>query len=400
MLFSYEAVDTKGNTTHGNVEAVTEDIAISSLQRRNLTIVSIESSEKKRSVLDVVIFEHVRNREIVVLSRQIATLFESQVSALRVFRLLASESTNPKLRRVLLAVADDIQGGSAISAALGKHPAVFSDFYVNLVRSGEEAGKLDQSFNYLADHLERMYEVTSKARNALVYPAFVVVTFVVVMVLMFVVVIPRISEVLLEVGGEIPFLTRVIIGISSFLINYGAFLLIALVVGGFFLWRYSLTSKGSLALSRFKLNFPFVGTLYVKLYLSRIADNLNTMLASGVPVIRALEVTASVVGDALYEQHLREAISSVRGGRSVSESLGKYPEFPGIVIQMIKVGEETGELGKILDTLARFYRREVTNTVDTLVNLIEPIMIVLLALMVGVLLSAVLLPIYNISSAL
>jgi type IV pilus assembly protein PilC len=206
--------------------------------------------------------------------------------------------------------------------------------------------------------------------------------------------------VLLDVGGEIPFFTGVIIGISNFLIDYGILLLILVVIGGFFLWRYSLTQKGALAVSRFKLDFPIIGKLYTKLYLSRISDNLSTMLGSGIPMVRALEITAAVVGDKVYEQHLKEAILAVRGGRSVSESLGEFPEFPGIVIQMIKVGEETGELGSILNTLARFYRREVTNAVDTLVNLIEPIMIVALAVMVGVLLSAVLLPIYNISSAL
>lgn len=400
MLFNYEAIDTQGSKASGSIDAVTEDVAINSLQRRGLTIVSINSAEKKESILNITIFERASNRDIVVLSRQISTLFEAQVSALRVFRLLASESESPLLNRTLTDVGDDIQGGSTISAALGKHKAVFSDFYVNMVRAGEESGKLDEVFNYLADYLERSYEITSKARNALIYPAFVVVTFVVVMALMFTLVIPRISEVLEDVGGDIPFFTRVIVGISDFLVNYGVFLLILMVIGGFFLWRYSLTPKGALEISRFKLGFPYLGSLYKKLYLARIADNLSTMLASGIPMVRGLEITASVVGDELYEKHLREAIASVRGGRSVSESLGEFPEFPGIVIQMIKVGEETGELRKILNTLARFYRREVANAVDTLVNLIEPVMIVLLAVMVGVLLSAVLLPIYNISSAI
>jgi len=399
MLFNYEAIDTKGNTSRGSVDAVTKDVAISVLQRRSLTIVSIESAEKETSILNITLFERVRNREVVVLSRQIATLFAAQVSALRVFRLLASESTNPVLRRVLMEVGNDIQGGSTLSNAFSKHGAVFSDFYVNMVRSGEESGKLDETFNYLADYLERMYEVTSKARNALIYPAFVVVTFVVVMALMFTLVIPRINEVLLEVGGDIPFFTRIIIGISSFLVDYGVFLLILLAIGGFFLWRYSLTQNGALAISRFKLDFPFLGDLYKKLYLSRFADNMSTMLSSGIPAVRSLEVTASVVGDRLYEQHLVEVVSSVRGGRSISESLSEYPEFPGIVVQMIKVGEESGELGNILKTLARFYRREVNSAIDTLVSLIEPILIVFLAIFVGVLLSAVLLSIYSISSS-
>jgi len=213
-------------------------------------------------------------------------------------------------------------------------------------------------------------------------------------------VIPRISEILLEVGGDIPVFTRIIIGASNFLVDYGVFIILLLAGGLFFAWRYSRTDRGAFTLAQMQIELPAVGDLYKKLYLSRIADNISTMLDSGVPMVRALEITASVVGNAVYEKHITTAITEVKGGKTVSEALSVYPEFPGIMIQMIKIGEETGELGNILRTLAAFYRREVEGSVDTIVNLIEPIMIVFLGLGVGVLLSAVLLPIYNISSAI
>jgi type IV pilus assembly protein PilC len=269
-----------------------------------------------------------------------------------------------------------------------------------MVRSGEESGKLSETFGYLADYLDRTYEVMSKAQNALIYPAFVVATFVVVMTLMLTLVIPRVSQILIDSGQEIPLYTKIVIGLSQAIVNYGVFILIGLVIGGFLLYRTSGTPQGRLALDSVKLGVPYLGELYEKLYLSRIADNFATMLVSGVPVVEAVDITASVVGSATYEEILKKVSEDVKGGSSISDALGKHKEVPGIMIAMIKVGEETGELGSILSTLAKFYRREVTTAVDTLVDLIEPLMIVFLGLGVGILLAAVLIPIYNLAGSI
>ncbi len=399
MLFNYQIFEKGGEKRDGSIDAVSEEAAISALQRRGFVVVSITSADKK-SVLRMNLFEHVSSQELVILFRQISTMFEAQVSALRVFRLLAKEAASPLLERTMNEIGDDLQGGSSIANALEKHPKVFSLFYVNMVRSGEEIGKLDETFLYLADHLDRTYEVYSRARNALIYPAFVVFTFITVMVLMLTIVVPRISAVLTEAGQELPFLTRVVMGFSDFFIKYGVFMLIFLLVGIFFLWRYGRTNEGEYALAKLKISLPYIGDLYRKLYLSRVADSMSTMLSSGIPMVRALEITAEIVDNRVFKDTLVEATQAIKSGRSVSDTLGNYPEFPGIMVQMIKVGEETGELGKILKTLAKFYRREVTNAVDTLVNLIEPVMVVGLGLGVGLLLSAILLPIYSISSAI
>lgn len=401
MLFSYKALDTDGHEREGTVEALSMDVAVSTLQRRGLIVSSIEPATKK-SILqaDISFFKTVSNKDIVILSRQIATLFEAQVSALRVFRLLAAEVDNKYLSEILTRVADDLQGGSPISQALARHPKIFSRFYVNMVKSGEESGKLSDTFSYLADYLDRTYEVLSKAQNALIYPAFVIVTFVVVMALMLTLVIPNVSKILVDSGQEIPIYTRIVIALSDFVVSFGPFLLIGLVVAGFFGYRALKTSEGRLFFDGLKLGIPYVGNLYEKLYLSRIADNLSTMLASGVPVVEAVEITASVVGNAVFERVLHAVADDVKGGSSISDALDRHEEVPGIMIAMIKVGEETGELGSILSTLAKFYRREVTTAVDTLVDLIEPLMIVALGLGVGILLSAVLIPIYNLAGSI
>lgn len=401
MLFKYRAIDQDGHERDGTIEALSQDVAVGALQRRNLIISAIGPAESGSFLQQSLpFFDRVSNKEVVILSRQIATLFEAQVSALRVFRLLATEVDNQALSNILTSVADDLQGGSPISAALMRHPRVFSSFYANMVKAGEESGKLSETFVYLADYLDRSYEVASKAQNALIYPAFVIVVFFGVMGLMLTLVIPKISAVLIDSGQQVPVYTRIVIGLSSFAVNYGVFILLALVAFGFYLWRIAKTESGKLALDSIKLTIPYVGSLYRKLYLARIADNFATMLLSGVAVVEALDTTASVVGNSVYKKVLDDVARSVKGGSSISDALARHAEMPGIMVAMVKVGEETGELGKILGTLAKFYNREVMNAVDTLVGLIEPAMIVMLGLGVGTLLAAILLPIYNLAGAL
>jgi type IV pilus assembly protein PilC len=397
MEFKYEALDAQGKATSGVVNAVSQDAAIVALQRRGLTITAFSQSGGGgllASMQNITFFSGVKSRDLVLLSRQIATLFEAQVSALRIFRLLAEQAEKPFLRT-------DLQGGNSISKSLGKHPKVFSDFYVNMVRSGEESGKLDQTFLYLADYIDRTYELTSKAKNALIYPAFILATFVAVMTLMLTVVIPKIGAILADSGQALPIYTQIILGLSTFLIDYGVFLLIALIIGGWFVYRYVQTPAGKLAFSRSQLSIPYVGALYRKLYLSRIADNMHVMLSSGISAVRALEITANVVENEVYEKILKEAIEAVKAGQPLSQTLGSHGgDVPAIFVQMIQIGEETGQMGNILERLAHFYNREVNAEVDTLVSLIEPILIVGLALGVGFLLAAVLLPIYNTASNL
>ncbi len=400
MLFVYNAIDQQGNKKDGTITAISKDVAISSLQRRGFIISEIYESDKGPVwQMNITWLERVSAKDIVLLSRQLATLFGAQVSALKIFRLLGSENENPKLSRALSDITEQLQAGSSISNALAQHPKIFNGYYINMVKAGEESGRLDETFQYLADSLDRSYEVNAKARNALVYPAFIIVTFVTVMSLMLTMVIPKISVILIDSGQEIPVYTQVVIGISDFLVNYGWLLLILSVVGVFFLVRLNRTKAGKLILDEFKLSIPYVGDLYQKLYLSRVADNMDTMLGSGIPMVKALDLTQDVVGSELYAGIIKSATVEVQDGSSLSEAFSKYPEFPGILVQLIRVGEETGQLGDILGTLAKFYRREVSNAVDTLVGMIEPIMIVALSVGVGFLLASVLIPIYNISSS-
>lgn len=401
MIFLYKAINKEGQREEGEIEAFSNDTAIISLQRRGLVVSAVkEKDEAGDDILKKIPFlNKVSNKEVVILSRQLSTLFEAQVSALRVFQLIGVEAENPTLRKHLLVVVDDLQSGVSISSALSKHPDIFSDFYVNMVKAGEESGHIDQSFAYLADYMDRTYEILSKTKNALIYPAFVIFTFVSVMILMFTVIVPKIGAIIKDSAQEIPFYTKVVFWISdSFVKNWIMMLVILFGSIAGFIW-YSRTKEGQRWISNARLHVPYVGDLYRKLYLSRFADNMSTMVLSGIPMLKAIEVTSSVVDNEIYKEVFDEALVKVKAGQALSSALSEREEIPGMLTQMIKVGEESGELGNILKTMSKFYQREVMNAVDTLVSMIEPVMIVGLGIGVGVLLASVLMPIYNIASS-
>lgn len=402
MIYRYSAKTNAGEAKSGTIEAASAELAISALQARGFIITFLEPEQASTPWYQRALgrFERVKTREIVILSRQLATLFEAKVPIVEALKVLVAETSNPAARRHLSELLSDIQGGFSVSAAMARHPALFSTFYVNMVKSGEESGKLEEIFSYLADYLERSYELESKAKSALIYPAFVFTAFIVVFVLMLVVVIPRLSSILLEAGAEIPIYTRAVIGLSSFLRQFGVFLLILLLGGVIVLWRYVQTSSGRTALSRFLIELPVFGELYRKFFLARLADNLETLLSGGVTVLRSLEITADVIGNEVYAQIVRQVREQVRGGSPLSAAFARYQDIPSLMTQMMRVGEETGKLEFVLKTMSRFYRREVDNALSSMVSLIEPLLIIVLGLGIGFLVASVLLPIYNLSSAL
>ncbi len=400
MLFNYKVVDKDGKEKRGQIEAVNADLAIANLQKRGFIVTSLTPSSKKSFFqLEIPFLNKVKMKDIVLMSKQAATLFEAQVSAVKTFELLGQNSESKGIQRALRQVAEDIRGGMSISGAMAKQPEVFSNFYVNMIRAGEESGNLTQTFQFLADYLERNYNLTSKTKNALVYPAFIIITFISVMILMLTKVIPQMAQIIIDSGQEIPIYTKIVLGISDFFVNYGLFLFIFLVLAAIFIVRALHTESGRETFDKIKISLPGFGNLYRKTYLARIADNLNTMLSSGIPIVRTLEISADVVGNKIYEKILLQAAEDVKGGNTISQAFEKHEEIPVIMVQMIKVGEETGSVGKILETLAVFYNKEVVGAVDTLIGMIEPAMIVLLGLGVGGLLMSVMVPIYQVAGS-
>lgn len=401
MLFSYKVVDKDGRQKTGQIDSHSKEVAINSLQSRGYIIVSIKSEDEKSIFEKNISFGGVSNKEIVILSQQLSILFTAQVSALKIFRMISGESKNPILKNALTEIASDIADGSSLTGAMAKHPKVFSSFYVNMVAAGEEAGKLSQTFTFLADYLERSYAITSKAKSALIYPSFVLGVFVIVMYMMLTMVIPKIAGMLDKNGQELPVPTKIVIWASDFLVNYGLFFIIALIFGGYFLWKYINTESGKLSFDSWKIKIPLFGKLFRQLYAARVAGNIDMLLRSGVSMVKTLENTAEVVDNKYYEDILKKITKDVRGGLSLSKAFEKYPEdFPNLLIQMIKVGEESGRIADILSTMAKFYEKEVITTVGVLVSLIEPIMIVGLGGGVGLLIAAIIIPIYSVTDSI
>lgn len=404
MNFRYEVKTPDGETKEGSIDAPNLDLAVNALQRNNFIIISITPEEFQGGAPSIKkllsIFERVNMRDVVIVSRQLATLFEAKVPVVDSFKILVSEAPSGVLQKHLQEVLDDLQGGLPISQAMSRHPDVFSKFYVSMVKAGEESGELEKIFSFLADYLDRTYQLVNRVRNALIYPAFVLSAFVIVMVLMITIVIPNLSAVIIESGQEIPVYTKIVIATSDILRAYGIFILAFLIILGIVGWRYAQGVMGQETIGRLQISLPYFGDLYKKLYMARFSDNLQTLISGGVPIVRALEITADVVGSTIYSRIITEARDAVRAGSSISGALVVYPEVPKLVSQMVKVGEETGKLDFILRTLAKFYTQEVNVAVDNLVNLIEPILILILGLGVGVLVASILIPIYNISSAI
>lgn len=392
--FEYQARTKEGELRSGVIETTSEEAALDTLHRNNLIVISVRE-RGKISFFEIPLGKQVKPKDVVIFSRQIATLFEARIPVVETLKTLIGEAAKPALRSVIAEILDDVSGGLALSQALAKHPKIFSSFYVNLVRSGEESGKLQEVFTYLADYLERSYELTTKARNSMIYPAFIVAAFTGVLVVMLVVVMPRLISIFEETGQALPLYTQAIVYLSLFLRQWGLAILVLMMAGVILLWRWGMTASGRTFFHRLQISVPIIGGLYRKLFMARLADNLQTLIAGGIPILRALSITRDVVGNAIYQQAVDDAIESIKGGGTISAGLEKTPEVPVLLTQMIKIGETSGRLDFILGTVARFYQREVDSALENLVALIEPALIIFLGVGIGILVASVMVPLYN-----
>lgn len=407
MLFHYSWLNDNGNKEEADIEATSLDNAIILIQNKGIkTILEVkEKDDKEHNVFGAIknakfFKQKIKPKDVVLFSRQVATLFEAGVSALRAFRLLAQENENKTLQEEIMAVADDIESGISLSDALSKRPELFSNFYVNMVKAGEESGKLNEVFLYLADYLDRNYELSQKIKKALTYPSFVIGTFFAIMIGMLTFVVPKMAKMFAEEGATLPLVTRMVLFVSDLFVKYGpiTFPLIAFGIWMFIRWKN--TEEGGYKVDDFSMKVPVFKDVIQKIFLQHLADNMNTMLSNGVPIVKALDITTSILENRVYKQLMGRISQKVQTGKSFSKALYEEPLVPNILVQMVHIGEETGELAYILKNLANFYRRELDTAIDSMIGLIEPAMIVSLGVGVGVLVSAILLPMYSLSDAI
>jgi type IV pilus assembly protein PilC len=407
MLYHYAWLNNNGNKEEGDIDATSVDNAILLLQKKGIiTILEVkEKVDKDSNIFKFVakssfFKQKIKQKDIVLFSRQVSTLFEAGVSALRAFRLLAQENENKTLQERIMGVADDIESGVSLSDALATRPDLFSNFYVNMVKAGEESGKLNEVFLFLADYLDRNYELNQKIKKALTYPSFVIGTFFLIMIGMLTFVVPKMAKMFAEEGAELPLVTRIVLFASDLFVKYGPITFPALGIAYFIFLQWKKTEEGGYAYDEFALKVPVVKNLLQKIFLQRLADNMNTMLTNGVPIVKSIDITTSIVDNRVYKRLLMRVSEKVQSGKAFSKALYEEPLVPNILVQMVHIGEETGELGYILKNLATFYRRELDTAIDSMIGLIEPAMIVGLGVGVGVLVSAILLPMYALTDAI
>ncbi len=401
MLFNYEAKTQEGQSKLGTLEASSEDAALELLQRNQLIVLNLKKATNVSLFSrNIKIFDSIPKKEIVIFSRQISALFQAKVPIIESLRTMAAQTENQSFKEILEKVTQSVDSGNPLSKALAEHKKVFTDFYISIVHSGELSGNLEEVFNYLADTLENEYYLTQKVKGAMTYPIFIVVALIGVMFVMMIWVIPNLTSVFKEANLELPLLTKIIVAMSEIFQVYWWLILIVLVGGvtGFLQWIS--TKTGKIIWSRVQLKLPVFGIILKKLYLSRFADSLSTLIKGGLPIVKSLEVTSMVVGNGVYKSIIDETIDAVKKGGTISSIFKTHKEIPIMVSQMVYIGEQAGKLDSTLKTVADFYHKEVESSMDNLVSLIEPLLILVLGVGVGILLVAILMPMYNLTTAI
>jgi len=399
MKFQYQARTKEGALQTGTVEAASREAALALLEKYELFVTSLEKAEAIPVFFrKIKIFQRIPADEIVSFSRQLSIMFRSRIPIVEIFYTLAKQTQNPLLKEKVIEIAEDVEGGVPLSTALSKHPKLFNQFYVSMVKSGEVSGELSEVLDYLAEHLERDRDFRSKTTGAMIYPALVLVVVAVVIAAMTLFVIPKLGDMITEMGVQPPFLTTMILNFSNFLRKQGIFFLIAISALIFAFYRFLKTENGKKVFDRVSLKIPILGGFLKKLYLTRFAENLATLISGGLAIAQALEITADIVGNSFYKSVILETRDGVRRGEPMSAIFEKYPQvIPPLFTQMTLVGEKAGQVSPALMNIVSFYRKDVDRTLDNFVSFLEPLLIIFLGFVVALLVGAVLMPIYQVA---
>lgn len=399
MEYSYQARDEKGVLRTGTVEAPTEANAFDILKNHGFIVISITQQQKKDLLGALDILNRISAKDVVLFSRQLATLIDASVPIVQSLQILQYQVSSVNLRKVIIELTQKVESGDSLSSALAQYPKVFSPLYVNLVRSAELSGTLDDAFNYLANQLEKDYDMRAKIIGSMTYPLFILGALLVVGFLMFIYVLPPLVGVLQESSVALPFTTQILIGATDFMQKFWWLLILVIIGGGLGIRIYSQTFSGKYAIDYIKVKAPFIGGIFKKIYMARFSRNLATLISGGIPIVKALESVADIIGNQVYHDLIMDVAQQVRNGKSIAMALVDRPEFPPIISQMTQIGETTGKLNEILDKLAGFYEKEVNAVLSTLTTLLEPVIMILLGLAVAVMVAGILLPIYNLAGA-
>lgn len=394
--YSYKARDEEGKQVEGKIEAKNKASAISLLQDQKLFITSLSKTATIKTLGGIGgFFKKVPLKERVMFTTQMAVMVKSGLPILEAVKTIHAQTQNKNMEKILDGIVKDISSGLSFSKALSRHSEVFNETYVKIVESGEKSGRLDQVLLKLSKDLAKDYDLTGKIRSALMYPAFILLVLVVVMVVVLVYVIPQLKNIFDDVGVQLPFLTRVIIALSDFVVKFWWLILIVVIVAIIFAQRYLRTSKGSYAFDKLKLKIPVLKQVMQNIYMARFTRTLSSLVSAGIPMIDVLNTTKGVIGSAVFEKEVEKIIIKVESGSSVSKAMKASPYFPPVVTSLVAVGEKSGKTDYILRNLSKFLEKEVDNTVRNLTSLLEPIIMVVLGVGIAIVIISVIMPIYG-----
>jgi len=396
MKFDYQGRTQEGEIRVGKVEASSKEAVIALLQKHGLFVTFLEESSVPFYAKGVNLLQRINAKDLVIFSRQLAIMFKSEIPLVESLRTLGNQVKKTELKEKILEISEEVEGGAPLSSALSKFPDIFSPFFIAMVKTGEVSGKLSDTLNYLAGHLEREYYLNSKTKSAMIYPAIIVIVVFVVIFIMINFVVPQMSEVLLSSEGDVPESTMNLLNFAALLKKFGWVPLIFLAILGFMAYRYYLTEKGKKTFDKNILKVPLIGPFVKLSCITRFAENLSTLIAGGLPISQALTVVSDIVGNETYRQIILKTKEKVGAGESISSVLLQYPNlFEPIFIQMIMVGEKTGTMEKTLMDLVNFYQKEIDTAVANLMAVLEPALIVFLGVVVGGLIVTILTPMYE-----
>jgi type IV pilus assembly protein PilC len=394
--FAYKAVDQRGAQATGKIDGDTKVAVAATLRNQGLTVLDL--NEVKQGWGSIQIGGGIKSKDLTVFSRQFATMVNSGLSMLRCLYVLEEQTPNKKFAKVIGDIRADVEAGISLSDALEKHPRVFSRLYVSMVRAGELGGILDEVLNRLATQLEKEDSIRRAVKSAMVYPILIGSFAILVLIGMVLFLIPIFAGMYKDLGNaQLPLLTRIMVGVSGIFRSWwGLVVLVAIIALIWGLRRLKRTERGTMVWDRMKLRIPMgIGQIVRKLAVARFSRTLGTLIASGVPILQAIEITGQAAGNAVIEKAMVEVEQSVKEGQSITKPLENVSVFPAMVTQMISVGEETGSLDAMLSKIADFYEDEVNASIKSLTSILEPILMLGVGAIVGLVVISMYLPIFN-----
>lgn len=400
MLFNYEAVDKEGAVIRGEINFRDKATLIEYLAKKDLTPVSVHSQEEASSfvssVLSVTVFERITALDRILLARNLAAAVKSGIGLLEIINILLADATKSAMKKILTRAKGNIENGKPLWVTFTEFPNFFPPIFAGMVKAGEASGKLDHTLAELSRHLTREYGLTRKIRSALAYPAILLVASFGIVVFLMTFVLPRLSKIFQQSGAELPAITRMVVAASNFITNNLFLLFIAIALSIVFIAYSRKTKFGGKILFKILFRIPLVGELIKKVALVRFARTLGGLISSGMPIIESLELTAGSVANPYYQEIIFQSIERIKSGVPISKTLAENPDFfPRFLTSLVAVGERTGQLDEILKNFADFYDEEIDQVVKDLTSFLEPVLLLLMGLIVGVIALSILLPIYG-----